>query len=125
MTHKQLLNALNTYKGVHYSVALGELARLNPEDADIEDDVSIEFELNVKQDLDHRNFTKEEIDEILEQSLTKATAYKFMAYFISQYDEFRTVEELKKAIGSYDVLDIDEFDEQDFEEIIKARALLN
>lgn len=125
MTNKQVLNAINSYKNDYYFVAQEKLSAIHP-DADIrEDDILVELESIVKEDLDDKGFTKEEIEGILEQNLTKAIAYKFMAYFISLYDEAYTAEEVKSVINEHPDLDIEEFDEVDFEEINKAFDLLN
>lgn len=124
MTNKQVLNAINSYKDDYYYVAQERLGAIHP-DADIrEDDILTELESIVKEDLNDKGFTKEEIEEILEQNLTKETAYKFMAYFISLYDEAYTVEEVKSVIDNHPDLDIEEFDEVDFEEIDKAFKML-
>lgn len=47
-----------------------------------------------------------------------------MAYFISLYDEAYTAKEVKSVIDNHPDLDIEEFDEVDFEEIDKAFKML-
>ena len=124
MEYKQLLNALNSYKSDYYNVAQDTLSSIHPDANITESDILNEMELIIKEDLADTGFTEEEIEQVLEQSLDNDVAYKFMAYFCSLYNDYTSSNELMKLIEENQDLDLDEFTEEDIDEIFLASKTL-
>ena len=75
----------------------------------------------VTEDLLDKGFSKDEVDEIVSQDISKDTSYKFMAYYLYLIDSYNNINEMTNLIKeSYD-LNIEEFDEDDLNNIFKYK----
>ena len=79
----------------------------------------------IYEDLLDKNFTKEEINEILDSHPSQVTSYKFLAYFILLYHDWTTSNELMNLIKNHLVLNLDEFSEDDINNIVLQRNNVN
>lgn len=75
----------------------------------------------IMEDLVDKDFSNDEANEIINQDLSKDTSYKFMAYYIYLINPYNTMNEMINLIKeSYDV-NIEEFDEDDLNNIFKYK----
>lgn len=83
----------------------------------LETNSELELQEAIQDDLLDKNFTEEEIKEILDGQLNKETSYKFLAYFMLLYADWTTANELMNLIEEHSLLDLDEFSEDDIDNI--------
>ena len=72
---------------------------LNPNDVDYADVSDVLETKYVEPDLIEKGFTKKEAQEISLQQISEKTALKFMAYFVSLYEEYENYEEFVQIIN--------------------------
>lgn len=83
-------------------------------------DTTSELEIQeiIQDDLLDKNFTEEEVKELLDNQPNKETGYKFLAYFMLLYNDWTTSNELMNLIEEHPLLDLDEFSEEDIDNIM-------
>ena len=81
----------------------------------------------VRTDLEDKGFTNTETDEIINKTVDgtytfeESVCYKWLAYLYVLYNDYDTTEELIEIIKDSDLSDIEDYIDEDFEEIVKAR----
>lgn len=86
---------------------------------------------SVKDDLEDKGFTSIEADEIIKKTVEgtynfdEAVCYKFLAYIYALYNDYDDVEELKNIIEGSEYSDIEDFIDEDFEELVKVRNTID
>ena len=79
----------------------------------------------ISEDLYDKGFVKSEINEIISMNISNETSYRLVAYLISLFDEFTTIDELKKVIDEHPDLDLDDFIDTDLDKLIYYVNLLS
>ena len=81
----------------------------------------------ITSDLEDKGFTKEDCNAIVNNfdGLDHQIIYKLIAYLLWLFDEYTSIEELKAVINEHYDTDIDNYTDEDLEEIIKARNKLD
>lgn len=82
-----------------------------------------ELNTEIEIDLIDKGFSNEEISEILSDGeISKATIYKAIAYFILLFDdEWDTIKKLKSVIKFQEIMDVENFTDEDLKGILKYR----
>ena len=84
-----------------------------------------------EKDLKEHGFTDSETDEIIKKAMVQGTyafsdavCYKFLAYLylLCNNNDYNTVEDLIEIIKGSSYSNIDDFIDEDFEEILKAKS---
>lgn len=123
MKNTTVFKLIDDYLSDYIPIAVDAL-KLNDDDGRdwLKDKTFIEL---ISNDLDDKGFSKSEIDEILFRELSTNTAYKIVAYCLSLYDDYKTIDELKDIIQDYYSITTDEFTDEDLELIIKCAQKLD
>jgi hypothetical protein len=85
-----------------------------------------DFIEQLEQDLEDKGFTENEATEVYCGTYSKdITKYKILAYCYKLYDGFETVEELKQIIRESDESRIEDFTEEEIQQIFEASKLVD
>lgn len=85
----------------------------------------------VRTDLEDKGFTSTETDEIINKTVDgtytfeESVCYKWLAYLYVLYNDYDTTEELIEIIKESDFSNIEDYIDEDFEEIVKARNTID
>lgn len=92
-----------------------------------EDEIYYSNELKdtIEEELTKKGFSKEEAQEVSIKSLSNETAYKFLSYAYQLYNDYHTVDELKKIITDFSESNIEDFTDEDINQIYKYSLKLN
>lgn len=81
----------------------------------------------IENDLSDKGFSKQEINEILNNNKSKETSYKIVAYCLCLLMDYTNIKELKECIKEYvkeDYIEND-FSEDDLKQVLRYREIID